>query len=138
MRISDWSSDVCSSDLQDSTVIDEDVSGGPAPAHKEPETRDDAISKALDEAEAKTKEPAANGDAEESEEGEPVTPAKADKADKDAKDETDGDEGEQDEDGDEKAAQPKDRSKELGVGKGWVGMGEARCAPLHTKTKKTQ
>src|SRR3546814_20451614 len=80
MRISDWSSDVCSSDL----------------------------SKALDEAEAKTKEPAANGDAEESEEGEPVKPAKADKADKDAKDETEGDEGEQDEEGDEQAAQPKD------------------------------
>src|SRR3546814_15544873 len=93
---------------QDSTVIDEDVSGGPAPAHKEPETRDDAISKALDEAEAKTKEPAANGDAEESEEGEPVKPAKADKADKDAKDETEGDEGEKGEEGDEQETQPKD------------------------------
>src|SRR3546814_7401208 len=92
---------------QDSTVIDEDVSGGPAPAHKEPETRDDAISKALDEAEAKTKEPAANGDAEESEGGEPVKPAKADKADKDDKDATEGDEGEQDEEGEDQAAEPK-------------------------------
>src|SRR3546814_16246599 len=63
---------------------------------------------ALPISEAKTKEPAANGDAEESEEGEPVKPAKADKADKDAKDETEGDEGEQDEEGDEQAAQPKD------------------------------
>src|SRR3546814_14021658 len=132
MRISDWSSDVCSSDLQDSTVIDEDVSGGPAPAHKEPETRDDAISKALDEAEAKTKEPAANGDAEESEEGEPVKPAKADKADKDAKDETEGDEGEQDEEGDEQAAQPKDaRSEERRVGKECVSTCSSRWSPNH-------
>lgn len=87
---------------QDSTVIEEDVSGGPAPAHKEPETRDDAISKALDEAEAKTKEPAANDDAAEGEESDPVKVEKADK------DEAEGDEGEQDEEGDEQAAQPKD------------------------------
>src|SRR3546814_6735544 len=66
---------------------------------------------ALPISEAKTKEPAANGDAEESEEGEPVKPAKADKADKDAKDETEGDEGEQDEEGDEQAAQPKDAKR---------------------------
>src|SRR3546814_15893669 len=112
---------------QDSTVIDEDVSGGPAPAHKEPETRDDAISKALDEAEAKTKEPAANGDAEESEEGEPVKPAKADKADKDAKDETEGDEGEQDEEGDEQ------RPEERCVGNECASTSRSRWSPHHQK-----
>ena len=90
---------------QDSTVIEEDVSGGPAPAHKEPETRDDAISKALDEAEAKTKEPAATDG--EDDEAEPAKPAKAEKAPKDEAEGDDG-EGEQDEEGEEQASQPKD------------------------------
>lgn len=88
---------------QDSTAIDPEVSGGPAPAHKEPETRDDAIAKALDEAEAKTKEAAAPDDGEEGE-AEPAKPAKVEKA---AKEEAEGDEDGGEEDGEE-ATQPKE------------------------------
>lgn len=89
---------------QDSTAIDPDVSGGPAPAHKEPETRDDAIAKALDEAEAKKPETAEGDD-----ETEPAKPAKAEKpAAAEAADEVpDGEEDDEDDEG-EAAAQPKD------------------------------
>lgn len=89
---------------QDSTAIDPEVSGGPAPAHKEPETRDDAIAKALDEAEAKKPEAVEGND-----EAEPAKPAKVEKAAKDESDdeELNGDEDGADEEGDE-AAQPKD------------------------------
>lgn len=62
----------------DSTAIVEDVSGGPAPEHKTPETRDDAISKALDEAEAtKVSEAADDGADDEAGAAEPDKPAKA-------------------------------------------------------------
>lgn len=88
---------------QDSTAIDPDVTGGPAPAHKEPETRDDAITKALDEAEAKKAEPVADAD----DEAAPAKPAKVEKADDDeGADEPE--DGVDEEDGGEEAAQPKD------------------------------
>lgn len=87
---------------EDSTVIDADATGGAAPAHKEPETRDDAISKALDEAEAKNAEPAEDAD--------PAKPQKAEKtANDDAEDdEVEAEDGEAGKEGDEDAAQPKE------------------------------
>lgn len=89
---------------QDSTAIDPEVSGGPAPAHKEPETRDDAIAKALDEAEAKKPETAEGDD-----ETESAKPAKAEKpaAAEAADEDPDGEEDNEDDEG-EAAAQPKD------------------------------
>ena len=81
---------------EDSTAIVEDVSGGPAPEHKTPETRDDAISKALDEAEAQGKEPEAVAD----DAAEPAKPAKAkevaeDEGDAEGDDDSDAEEGEE-------------------------------------------
>lgn len=88
---------------QDSTAIDPEVSGGPAPAHKDPETRDDAIAKALDEAEAKKAEPVADDEADESE---PAKPQKVEKAAKD--DDADEDDEEAGESDDEQASPPKE------------------------------
>ncbi len=88
---------------QDSTAIDPEVTGGPAPAHKEPETRDDAIAKALDEAEAKGKDAVAEDDGDDA--PEPAKPAKAEKPVEGA--EGDDEQGDEDEDAEE-AAQPKE------------------------------
>lgn len=78
-------------EADDSTAIVEDVSGGPAPEHKTPETRDDAISKALDEAEA-SKAPEADDADDKADEG-GADPVKAEPDDG-------GDDGDQ-EDGEE-------------------------------------
>lgn len=80
-------------EVQDTTVIEEDVSGGPAPAHKEPESRDDAISKALDDAEAAAK---ADGD----DDGAVAAPEKVAKAPKEEVEADDADTDEEEGDAD--------------------------------------
>lgn len=92
---------------QDSTVITEG-GGAPAPEFKSPETRDDAISKALDEAEAsKPKDEAPADDDDDQPEEKPAPKAKVDDQGDDDDDEEDG----QDDEQDEKPEKPAKQSK---------------------------
>lgn len=88
---------------QDSTIIDPDAVASPAPDHKAVDTRDDAISKALDDAEAATSEDAP----------EPAKPEKVEKApkpeDNEGEEADPAEEAEEGEEGDEEQPETKPR-----------------------------